>query len=228
MTSKTGLNVLVGVLLLIVLVGVAAWIYNLGAWQERVDDLQAQVDSTDNYWLPKYTADSTEWATQLDSLAEVNDSLVEDSTALAQQATRQERARIRADVRLQELTSRLDTMTMTPQVRAVLGAAQQAYLHVDSSLTTCRDRLGTAESQRGVCAAELAIKTENVTALENLRTRLVAERDSAQALIKPPSLFDLTFDVGVGAGCVYDLGDQKMRCGPSTQITVLRVRIPLF
>jgi len=202
-------------------------IYDRGKWQERVDDLKAQVDSTDGYWLKKYAGDSTTWAARSDSLSARGDSLVLDSTRYAKRAADLEVSRGAALARLQRLETETDfTKFSQPAQQLVLGL-RGALNETQLSLGTCKLRQRTAEEQRAVCTVRAADQRAQILSLEQLRGRLTAERDSALALLRPPSLFSLAFDVGVGPGCVVGLNGKSV-CGLGVNLTVLKFRIPLF
>ncbi len=201
--------------------------YAYGQWRERANDLTAQIDSTNAYWFPKYTADSTEWLAQLAALDTVNAELVADSITLAQQVAALDVTRAAAMEREEELRTELDTITVTPRVRLVLTTSRLALVQTDSAFQLCRGQLDVSRLRHTGCATTLTIEVQRTTALERLRTRLRMERDSAYALLKPPSLFKLTFAVGAGASCVWGTSNGSVVCGPSVHLTLLRFKVPL-
>jgi chromosome segregation ATPase len=224
------LKLLLVLVVVIMAVAVVQRFYERGRWQERKDDLETQVDSTDQYWSEKYTQDSTAWARRTDSLQQRDSALVADSTRLAQEAAARTMALERSLAQLKQLRARLDPSTLPPEGRDLLVAFEQALEKTKASLTTCHAQLATAQERRSGCEVQLADRDEQVVALEHLRGRLTAERDSARALNKPPPLLSLTLEVGAGVACVVlPIGtNAEPACGLSVQVNVVRFRIPLF
>ena len=223
MTELTKMKIvaIATVLFALTLGAVAMWAYNRGKWQGRVDDLKAQIAITDSVQA-QYVADSAQWALAREYFEVRDSTLTADSARIASTTaqTRQRYLQTRA-----ELTALQNTMaqdSISPQVRVVLGAYEQALAAADSSEAACQEGKTNAEDRVSNCEQQLAVADSSVLALEKLRGRLTAERDSAVVLLKPPPLFALTFDVGVGAACVYN---SQITCGPSIHVTVLRFRI---
>jgi len=84
--------------------------------------------------------------------------------------------------------------------------------------------LDNAREQQSVCQEARQIDSTRIVSLEEIRTRLTSERDSAQVLNQPPPLFSLVLEVGVGPGCAVGVHGQVV-CGVSLQATVLRFRL---
>lgn len=216
------------ILLVVALVGAGIlfrWVYERGQWKERVNDLTAQVDSTDGYWLKKYAEDSTAWATRSDSLTARGDTLALDSARFARRADTLEARRIAALEELQQLD--VDLTTLPQGAQQLVTGLRSALNETTLSLGTCRLRRHTADEQRTVCEVQAADQRDQIFSLEQLRGRLTAERDSALALLRPPSLLSLTLEGGIGPGCTVGLNGMSV-CGLSAHVTVIRFRLPLF
>ncbi len=192
-------------------------------WMERKADLDAQIDST-NALLDSYSADSTEWSLTLDSLALIQDSLKSDSANTARELTRLRRSRVSLGLQLRALQAKVDVDSLPPAVRDLLRVSEQTVLSADSVAEVCSAALDVAQAQRSVCEREKEILTRRVVVLEVLRDRLTSERDSADALNKPPALFSLAFELGVGPSCQIAL-DGRVGCGLGLQLTLLKFRL---
>jgi hypothetical protein len=210
-------------IVLAVLCGVSVLVTNAylrGRWQERVDDLQDQVDSTDNFWSAKYAVDSTAWVVQQDSLQRRDSILTLDAMHLALREDSLKALKVVVLGAIEAAEAKEDTLTLLTRIK-------QALTLSDGLLRVCQAQRGVAEDRRGVCMARLARQTARIASLEKLRARLQAERDSAMALLKPPPLFSLDFEIGVGVGCAGGLGG-NVACGPAVQFTILRLRLPFI
>lgn len=202
---------------------VTAWIVNRGKWRARVDNLQTQVDSTDML-LEQYQVDSVARAVQDSVLDERDSVLTVDSARVALRADSLEEARLRSLRFLALQRARIAQDTLPPDVRAVLAAYDSALVTTDSARSVCEQGKANAEDRAGNCEEQKSIADSTVADLETLRVRLTSERDSALVLLKPPPLFQLTFDVSVGLGCVANQNGSA--CGISAQLTLLRFRLP--
>ena len=222
MTSLTK-NVILG---LAIAVALSMLLYHVRAraqWLERKADLDAQIDST-NTLLESYTADSATWSASLDSLGLIQDSLRADSATLDREANRLRRSRSNLGMQLRALQAKVDVDSLPPAVRDLLRVSDLAILSADSVGEVCAAALTVARSQRSVCEREKEILTTRVASLELLRDRLTSERDSSVALNKPPGLFSLALDLGVGPQCGLGF-DGRLACGVGLQVTLLKIRI---
>lgn len=196
-----------------------------GAWRERLRDLQAQVDSTDRV-LVQYRADSAAWARTLAALSRRATNLAKDSARLAGELGLASARRAAADSALAAAQAAVDEQQLPPPLQALLAAQQDATAALAAEGQACQRSLANAQAQRTTCEEMADTLRHQVASLERLNGRLLAERDSARALLKPPSLLALTFELTAGPGCSSN-GRQTV-CGGSVQATVLRFRIPLF
>ena len=201
--------------IIVVLAGALAYIfYSRGAWQERKKDLEVQVRITDQL-RETYTRDSTVWARSLDALQQQDTVLADTAAQLAEDAVTQEQERV-------------ETVAALPGLEAedLVRGLEIALIKTETSRQTCVASLGVAERRRSLCVRGAKLLLARIDTLEVLRGRLTAERDSAQALLKPPPLLSLTLEGSIGPGCTFGLGGGSM-CGVSVQVTVLRFRLPL-
>jgi hypothetical protein len=220
-------KLIAGAAIVVLVAACASWLINRGKWQERVDDLEAQVEQT-NTALEEYADSIQIWAARRDSLTARDSALTKDSVRIARAAWRveQDYLETRAELANALAASALDTVP--PHVQEVYVRYERALDMADSLTAVCEKGRTNAEDRLGVCEADKAIADSTILVLEELRGRLTSERDSALVLLKPPSLFQFGFDVGVGAACIYDVSNGKFVCGPSAQVTVLKFRLPIL
>lgn len=217
------------VLITIIIVGLLAVLtvqmIDRGKWRARVDNLQAQVDTT-NAKIQQYRVDSVARA-QRDSVLDVRDSvLTVDSAAIALRADSVEEARLRTVRYAARLRAQLDSTELSPAVRSTLQAYEAALDTAEAAQEVCKEGKQNAEDRANNCEEQKALRDTTIADLEELRTNLTAERDSALVLLRPPPLFQLTFELTGGVGCAANLNSSA--CGASAQLTLFRFRLPWF
>ncbi len=197
-----------------------------GQRQARRQALEAQVVITDSL-AAVYTADSTVWAGLVDALVARQDTLKKEADSLSGEANSQDAARAVAVADLGALRTAADVVPIPAPAAALVRGLEGALALTEVSLNTCGARLLNAQGQLTTCAKRRAILDTALIKAGVLRLRLTAERDSARALLRPPPLFSLAFEVNAGVGCATTLAG-AVSCGPAVQVTLFRFRIPLF
>lgn len=195
-----------------------------GRWQERRRDLQAQIDSTHRL-LASYRVDSLRRTQVLDSLAQRTVRLTQDSLRWASRYSEVTRKARASDSVLARLQAAVNEDSLPRTVRNLLTAKQEALQTAREGWGACEEGLRLAQDQRSACQMAQDTLLSEIVALRGLQVRLGAERDSALALLRPPSLLSLQLSVGIGVACVYR---ETLLCGPSVHVTLLRLRLPLF
>ena len=214
-------------LFIAVVVGVVLHLANQwGRWQMRRQALEAQVVITDSL-AAVYTADSTVWAGLVDSLVAREVILTGAADSLTEVAAHQDTARAKAVTELDILRATAEVVSIPAPVAALVRGLEAALTLTKVSLNTCGVRLTNAQEQVTTCAKRRALLDTALTKAGVLRLRLTAERDSARALLRPPPLFALAFEMNAGVGCATTLAG-AVACGPAIQVTLFRFRIPLF
>ena len=220
---KTSVFIGIGVAGLVFGSVLSAHLMARGAWKEREKDLLEQIRVTDSL-LNVYQADSVRWFGELSALRERSNVLRADSARLDSSLVRSRVVRRGVEARLSSLLSDLDRDTLPQELQDLLDVGEATLVALAEEGEACVASLENARGQRTVCEEARQIDSTRIASLELVRTRLTAERDSAQALNKPPPLFSLTFEVGVGPGCAVGVNGQ-VACGASLQATVLRFRL---
>lgn len=211
------------VVVLVVAAVVAERLMARGAWLEREKDLLAQIHVTDSL-LGVYAADSVRWQGQIAVLTTRALVLRQDSARLDTALVRSHVVRRGVEARLSSLLLDIDRDTLTRGIQELLDVGEATITALKLEGEACKALLGNTREQRTVCEEARMIDSTRIVSLELVRERLTAERDSAQALNRPPPLFSLVFEVGVGPGCAVGVNGQVV-CGASLQATVLRFRL---
>lgn len=219
-------QLLAAVVVVVALVGGLTWqAYARGAWQRRAEDLQTQVQAT-NRRLRQYSTDSTAWAAALQQAQARADSLARDSARAARTLAAAHTGSAQAAHRADSLRQVTNVDSLPSQVRDLLQVQRSATLAAQGEAQACTAALDVAQGQRSLCEVVRDTLTRKVTALEGLRASLLAERDSARALLRPPPLLTLAADLSAGPACVVGL-DGSAHCGVGLQVSVLRVHFHL-
>lgn len=219
MTVSIGRTVWIvaGVAWLVFMVGLIRNAKNEGIWQQRAHALEGQVHATDSL-RTVVAADSVRLVQLSDSFHRGADRAAS-SAATARAAYTQLRDSLRhwggvatpvdslAGDSLRELAS--DAHQYAQMAARALDQADRAIHAQDSEIVALRG----ADSVSQVRIRDLGLLTRQA----------LAERDSARALLKPPSAFALTFEVGVGPGCASNV--TQTVCGLSAQVTIFRFRL---
>jgi hypothetical protein len=222
-STKQVLLSLVGATLLAGLVWTAQ---QRGAWVERVRDLNAQVDSTKAV-LALHAADSLRWQATLSALRVHALQLAQDSQRFQAQLVHARRGRVEAELALTTLRGAVVEADLAQPVRDLLAGERRSTEAAQGEATACQALLDVAQEQRSTCEAEKATLQQEIVSLEGIRARLSSERDSALALLRPPSVFSPTLAVTAGPACVATLSG-PVSCGLGVQVSILQLRIPLF
>ncbi len=225
MTARTG-RVVKWLVVVAIVVAVLHLAKQWGQWQARRQALEAQVVITDSL-AAVYTADSTVWAGLVVTLIARQDTLQEKADSLTGVAASQDSARVEAVADLDALRAAAEVVPIPAPAAALVRGLENALTRTEVSLNTCGVRLTNAQEQVTTCAKRQAIQDNALARAGVLRGRLTAERDSARALLRPPPLFALAFEVNAGVGCATTLSG-IIACGPAVQVTLFRFRIPLF
>ena len=210
------------VVLVALVSGLVYQAYARGAWKERARDLEAQVELTD-VLLDGYAINEGIWAERLDSLANV--ARESNLTALEQARTLRiaQRDREVADSEIVVLRSVVDETALSGEVRDLLEGERVAAERARDETVACRLLLNTQMGLSNTCATQRGVLEGQVSSLSVLRGRLVAERDSALALMKPPPILDLTMELTIGPGILATMAGQ-VYAGIGLQLSILKFR----
>ena len=226
MTTRNSNVAMVTIVAMLILAALSGWGWHLqqrGRWLERKQDLQTQVDST-RVLLGRYTADSAGRQRSLDSLGRLTVRLSRDSTIWHQRWLQTLAAKTAVDSALTALRASVDEDSLPEAVKTLLAGERRALLTTGQSFEACQEGLRIAQEARSVCQTAQDTLQSEIVGLRGFQARLLAERDSALSLLKPPSLLSLTFELGVGPACLVG---SVVRCGLGVQATVVRFRLPL-
>jgi ABC-type transporter Mla subunit MlaD len=193
-----------------------------GAWQERAKDLAGQVDST-NALLKTYQYDSVTYVRKLDSLSQIARKAASQAARgkIVFQATRDTLSR--DSLLIANAGDSLDLDSLSGPVRELVMSQHTFIQRAFRALEQARDVVEAQDSQIVALEAQDSINKGIVAGLQVLKSRLLAERDSARALNKPPSPFALTFEIAAGPGCTSN--GVQTTCGLSAQLTLVRFRV---
>lgn len=219
-------DIVLGVVLVALVSGFMWQAYQRGHWKSRVENLEAEAVVTDSL-LGKYTVDSVQQSAWRDSVTTADSMLqhqaLEEGVAL-EVATG---VRETAETDLKPLREAVVGDPLTPEVRELLAGERSVTQKALNETSACQALLTTSVALGASCGVVVDSLDTRILTLEGLRARLTAERDTAMVLLKPPSLINLTFELGVGLGCVLTPTGRTL-CGFSGQVTLLRVRFRFF